>query len=89
MIMDHLPFNCTKFYFMFFFLLFWQLLLTGVNEGFNEVTFIVGSINSVQLNPTEVTLIRSTLYDFIKSFSEGFSLLIKGGITRLILDCLL
>lgn len=57
---------------MGFFLLFWQLLLTGVNEGFNEVTFIVGSINPVQFNPTEVTLIRSTLYDFIKSFSEGF-----------------
>lgn len=55
----------------FFLLLFWQLLLTGVNEGFNEVTFIVGGIHSVQFNPTEVTLIRSTLYDFIKSFSEG------------------
>lgn len=77
---------------MGFFLLFWQLLLTGVNEGFNEVTFIVRSINPVQFNPTEVTLIRSTLYDFIKSFSEGFLfffLLMKGGITRLILDCLL
>lgn len=46
----------------------------------------------VQFNPAEVTLIRSALYDFIKSFSEGFfffSPLIKGGITRLILDRLL
>lgn len=53
-------------------MLFWQLLLTGVNEGFNEVTVIVGGIHSLHFNPTEVTLIRSALYDFIKSFSEGF-----------------
>lgn len=58
MIMDHLRFNWTKILFYgSFFLFFWQLLLTGINEGFNEVTFIVGSINSVQCNSTEVTLI--------------------------------